>query len=335
MLDIRLDGYLHWSFEHPLNCLCSDALRPGVDYAIHWFARYEEESILSGGNRSEIIKRVMDKSGPGIILAGLATAVSFFAFVLTGFRGLMELGMITGMGILFIILADFTVLPALSYYLAAQKSSSSKPAERVNNRYLILLGPTGVRVVLAAALVLSAAGSIRAAGVRFDLNPLRLQSKDSESVYWEKVLVENSTKSIISADLITHTPEKVMSESAKFKALPTVSDVDNVFTLLPENQEDKMPILRSIARMVPELKSSVAVVVPGSDQVGTDPPGEALIEVLERINFKMQPEQASKWGASRPQVEQMVKVRELMDRILQTLKNSPSASERLSEYRPF
>ncbi len=306
----------------------------GSDYAIHWFARYEEERDLSGGSRSEIIKRVVDKSGTGIVLAGLATAVSFFSFILTGFRGLMELGMITGMGILFIILADFTVLPALSYYLAAEKGSFSKSAKRVRNRYLIFLSPTGVRAVLAAALVLSAVGSIMASHVQFDLNPLRLQARNSESVYWEKVLVENSTKSIISAALITLSPEKVMKESAKFKTLPTVSDVDTVFTLLPGDQEEKAPVLRNIARMIPELKSSVAGAAPGGGQGGEDPPcNAALIDVLERINFKMQPEQASKWGASRPQVEQMVKVREFIDRILQPLKNSPSAFERLSEYR--
>ena len=64
----------------------------GVDYAIHWFARYEEERDLFGGNRSAIIKRVMSKSGPRILLAGLSTAFSFLPFIITGFRGLMELG---------------------------------------------------------------------------------------------------------------------------------------------------------------------------------------------------------------------------------------------------
>ena len=68
----------------------------------------------------------MSKSGPGIMLAGLSTAFSFLPFILTGFRGLMELGMITGMGILLIVLADFTVLPALSLFLAAEKPTLSR-----------------------------------------------------------------------------------------------------------------------------------------------------------------------------------------------------------------
>ena len=314
----------------------------GVDYAIHWFARFEEERDLVGGNRSAIIKRVMDKSGPGIMLAGLSTAFSFLPFILTGFRGLMELGMITGMGILLTILADFTVLPALSYFLAAEKPASSRTTAQGNNRYLLRLGPTGVRAVLAAALIFSVAGSLGASGVQFDLNPMRLQSKNAESVYWEKVLVENSDRSIISAAVLTDSPEKARSESAKFKALPTVSDVDNVFSLLPGNQEQKIPVLRSIALLAPDLNPSVACLAtePGDGNLDANADQDAcssykadLIEVLQRIRFKMQDQQAEKWGASKPLVGQMVKVKESIDKIVQTLDDSPSALQRLSEYR--
>ena len=314
----------------------------GVDYAIHWFARFEEEKDRFGGSRPAVIKRVMDKSGPGIMLAGLSTAFSFLPFILTGFRGLMELGMITGTGILFIVLADFTVLPALSRYLAAEKPSSRRSATHPKKRYLLWFGPRGVRTILAAALILSIAGSIGASRVSFDLNPLRLQPKNSESVYWEKVLVENSDRSILSAGVLTHSPEEAKTESEKFKALPTVTHVDNVFSLLPENQEEKMPVLRSIALLVPELKPSITHVATerGNNNLdGTADPSDGssykagLIEVLQRIRFKMQDEQAEKWGASKPLVGQMVKVRELIDRIVQSLDNSPAESERLFEYR--
>jgi hypothetical protein len=47
----------------------------------------------------------------------------------------------------------------------------------------------------------------------------------------------------------------------------------------------------------------------------------------------MQDEQAEKWGASKPLVGQMVKVKELIDRSVQSLDNSPVESERLFEYR--
>jgi hopanoid biosynthesis associated RND transporter like protein HpnN len=312
----------------------------GVDYAIHWFARYEEERDLFDGDRRAIIKRVIDKSGPGIMLAALSTAFSFLPFLLTGFRGLMELGMITGMGILLIALADFTVLPALSLYMAARKPSAKVLANRANNRYLLRMGPVGVKSVLAAALILCVVGSIVASRVQFDLNPLRLQSKNAESVYWEKVLVEHSTHSIISAAVVTDSLEKMKIESAKFKALPTVSDVDNVLTLLPDNQEEKIPVLRSIALMVPDLKpSAVRIAKEANNNNFVSAPEvsaaykAALIDVLERIRFKMQEDQAAKWGASKPVVEQMSAVRRYIDDILNSFKGSPSALQRVSQYR--
>ncbi|MGA3112830.1 MAG: MMPL family transporter [Syntrophobacteraceae bacterium] len=314
----------------------------GVDYAIHWFARFEEERDLADGTRSAVIRRVMDKSGPGIMLAGLSTAFSFLPFILTGFRGLMELGMITGMGILLIILADFTVLPALSHYLAVEKPPVKRSSAQANNRYLLRLGPRGVRTILALALIFCIAGSLSASRVRFDLNPLRLQSKNAESVYWEKVLVENSDRSIISAAILTDSPEEVMKESAKFKALRTVSHVDNIFTLLPDDQEEKMPVLCSIALLVPELQPPVLRLASKQDQSNLDAAADAcdgpsykagLIEVLQRIRFKMQDEQAREWGASKPLVEQMVKVRKLIDGIVQALDISSTDSERLFKYR--
>jgi hypothetical protein len=311
----------------------------GVDYAIHWFARYEEERDLYDGSRTAIIKRVIEKSGPGIMLAGLSTAFSFLPFIFTGFRGLMELGMITGMGILLTVLADFTVLPALSEFLAVKKPSSKQLKAGEKERFLLSLHPTGVRTVLAVSLVICALGAILASHVQFDLNPLRLQSRNAESVVWEKVLVENATHSIISAAAVVDSPEKARTETARLKALPTVSDVDTVFTLLPGHQEEKIPLLRSIALLVPNLDPSLTCLALNSNHDCFDSPKQAddyqsaLIEVLQRIRFKMQEDQAEKWGASRPVVEQMVEVKKLIDKITGSLTQTLSGIRRLSEYR--
>jgi hypothetical protein len=199
-----------------------------------------------------------------------------------------------------------------------------------------------VRTVLATALILCIVGSLSASRVQFDLNPLRLQSKNAESVYWEKVLVENSEHSILSAAVLTDSPEEARNESAKFEAKRSVSHVDNIFTLLPDKQEEKMPVLCSIAWLVPDLKPSVVRLA--SEQGHSNSDGTAgtsafssykaeLIEVLQRIRFKMQDQQAEKWGASKPLVEQMARVKESIDRIVQSFDDSPAAPERLSEYR--
>ena len=97
----------------------------GVDYGIHWIARFEEEERKDSRNPREVIWEVTNRSGAGILLAGLSTAFCFLPFILTGFRGLMELGFITGMGILLILIGTFTVLPALSIFLTKGKRKNA------------------------------------------------------------------------------------------------------------------------------------------------------------------------------------------------------------------
>jgi hypothetical protein len=67
------------------------------------------------------------------------------------------------------------------------------------------------------------------------------------------------------------------------------------------------------------------------------PAPHEVIDVLERIRFKMDEEQAGRWGAHRPIAEQMTRVRALTGEILASLHGEPvNASRALGEYqRPF
>ncbi len=313
----------------------------GVDYGIHWFARFEEERDLAKGNRPLAIRQVMDKSGPGIVIAGLSTAFSFMPFILTGFRGLMELGMITGMGILFTLIADLTVLPSLCHYFASDKPAK-RPLPDSENRHLFSIGRKGVYSVIAAAVLLCILGGISALRVDFDLNPLRLQSQNAEAVKWEKILVENAEHSVLSVAALADSPEHVKTLSEKLLAQQSVLDISTVFTLLPQDQEAKVPILRSILARVPDINQSGHRVAEGAAyaslktqiDAGVDSQYSAqMVDILKRIQFKMQADQADRWGASIPVVEQMNRVRQKIDEIVNLLRSPPEAASRLSDYR--
>ncbi len=298
----------------------------GVDYGIHWFSRFEEEERLGFKDRRSIIRRVMECSGPGIFLAGLSTSLTFLAFVLTGFRGLMELGLITGFGTILNLLADFTILPAMSIFLAGKpgKTFVLKPVSDDGKR-LIHLNPKGARLLLACVVVLCLASLGSASRVKFDLNPLRLQAENAEAVVWEKRLMENSQRSLLSCASFASSPEEAKAKIKAFKELPTVSDVESVFSLLPENQDEKLAILRSLLPEIPRVQSVPAVT--GIRDI------ERLKEVLERIRFKMQEDQADQWGADAPVLEQMARVRVLTGEVVRELQDSPEALKRLAEYQ--
>lgn len=297
----------------------------GVDSAIHWFSRLEEEERSSAGGIDAVIRRVSERSGPGILLSGLGTTLAFLPFVLTGFRGLMELGLITGVGIMLNLLADFSVLPALTVMLGEQRKKAPHSKADQRSRDFIRLNPGSSRIVLWGAGGLALLCILSASQVYFDLNPLRLQTADAESVVWQKTLIANSDRSALFASALAASPEEVQAKSRAFKALPSVSDVESAFSLIPEDQAEKISLLRSLQPLVPTIHSKTLEVKP-SDR-------SEFVSVLERIRFKLQDQEAQKWGAEKPLVEQMARTRALASEVIGALQNYPDAMEKLSGYR--
>ncbi|MEM5788255.1 MAG: MMPL family transporter, partial [Syntrophobacteraceae bacterium] len=161
--------------------------------------------------------------------------------------------------------------------------------------------------------------------VCFDLNPLRLQTANAESVVWGQTLVTNSQRSTIFASSFAATPEELKKKAGQFQALSSVSEVESVFSLLPEDQDRKIPLLRTIQPFIPEMSRPKPV--DGPSDTGL------LTEKLERISFKLQGDQAERWGAEKPLVDQMERVRALAGSIGESVRSLPEAGVRLVEYR--
>ena len=294
----------------------------GVDYGIHWLARLEEEEIIDDRDRQSTLARVHQRSGYGIFLAGLSAVLSFLPLILTGFRGMMEMGMITGMGILFTLIATFSVLPAL---LMLEKSRKRLPPSFTGSRDLLRIEPNHAWLMLTGAAILGLFGSLGVNRVYFDPNPLRLQSASAESVIWQKALIDNARRTPLFAAAFCSSPEEVRTKSEAFKQLDSVAEVESVFSLLPEDQEEKISLLRSLSPKIPPMQAARLQKGPRDNR--------DFIDILQRIGFKMQDDQADRWGAEKPVIEQMVRVRTLSRRVAEILLASPDAEKNLFEYR--
>ncbi len=297
----------------------------GVDYGIHWFSRFREEELKGFPEVRDVIRSVATHAGPGIVIAGLSTALAFMPFVLTGFRGLMELGLITGVGTLLLMLADFTVIPTLSVFLAGYDPGKKRSRADAPDRNLVRLSPMVARMLLAVVVVMSMGMAWKAMGVRFDLNPLRLQAVNAEAVVWEKRLVESAERSLLAASAFASSSQELLSKSKRFEALPVVAEVQNLYSFLPDRQQEKIPLLRELIHKVPELGAPGAPF--DSMQV------KEFISVLERIRFKMNEEQAAQWGANQPTMDQMWRVRSLAGDVLTLLREDDAAPQRLQKYQ--
>lgn len=84
----------------------------GIDYGIHFFARYAEERGL-GKSVADAIEETFTSTGVGIAVSAGTTASSLFVLQIAQFRGFSEFGLIGGTGIVFALVSMLTMLPAL------------------------------------------------------------------------------------------------------------------------------------------------------------------------------------------------------------------------------
>jgi hopanoid biosynthesis associated RND transporter like protein HpnN len=251
----------------------------GIDYGVHWVSRYREEQETRGASKKEALQATMTKLGPGVLLAGLSAALSFFPLVLTGFRGLMELGIICSIGLVTATMMTLCLLPALILMFDKTKDTAGPRLPSGPVKPLLKFSKGQAFLVLVIACVGSVFSLWGASQIRFDLNMLRLQSRRSESVKWEKKLIEDSKHPSMQGAVFARSLEEVEKKTKVLEALPSVSRVESVVTLLPPEQKEKIDLLQ-------EMKPLLAGIHPFQIPSRTVDLSE-LNEILGRIHFKM------------------------------------------------
>src|SRR5213594_1462408 len=231
----------------------------GIDYGIYFLFRYEEELFL-GRNLREAIEITAARSGPGMLLGAVTAAGTFYVLWLTDFRGVRELGFIAGTALLLAWLAMMTVLPAM--LVLVDRRHASRPAgtipralalERIHVPFVERLVAYPKTVVL-MALALTAVSAWGLRYIQFDYNLLNLQAFGTESVYWEKRVLATAGRSGFAALASADSLDELRRKDAAFRALPSVSEVDSVLLLIPDDQPAKLKIIGDFAPLVAPVR---------------------------------------------------------------------------------
>jgi predicted RND superfamily exporter protein len=184
-----------------------------IDFGIHFITRYEEE-IRNHRSPVEAVEKTLVFTGQGIVTGALTTAAAFLAMGLTNFRGIQEMGIISGGGLVLCLIPMMTMLPAL--LLRGRQNSMDHavglPAEGRARLESFWLGRPGL--VVGATLALCALAATQFNKVDFDYNLLNMQSKGLPAVIYEKKLLFSGA-STFSSDDITNLPALVKKLTAK------------------------------------------------------------------------------------------------------------------------
>jgi predicted RND superfamily exporter protein len=205
--------------------------------------------------------------------------------MLTDFRGIQELGFIAGTAILMAWLGMMTTFPA--FLVLVDSHHAERPRNQAPRAHALerMHVPVLDRVVRYPKVVLTVAGVATAASlwaipyVGFDYNLLNLQAKGTESVLWEKRILANTGRSGFNGLASATTLEELRRKQEAFEKLPSVSEVDSVLRIIPDNQKEKIAIVKTFAPVVAPVR------VGRSSPVDLDRLTRALGELKRRLDI--------------------------------------------------
>jgi hopanoid biosynthesis associated RND transporter like protein HpnN len=235
----------------------------GVDFGIQFSVRYRSERHEHPDLRGAL-RWAARKAGDPLGLAAAATALGFFAFLPTSYRGLSELGLIAGCGMLVAFLCSITLVPATLALLnppgepAAVGFRSLAPLDDFLQRHRI--------AVIAGTILIALAGTPLLWHLRFDFNPVDLQSPDSPSVVTYRELQNDPETGGTDAEIVTPSLEQADTTAKRLAALPEVSRILTLNSFIPADQDQKIAALKQALQRLGPALNPPRMLAPPTDQ---------------------------------------------------------------------
>ena len=216
-----------------------------IDYGVHLISRYEEE-LRHGSSEEAALTKAMVYTGQGILTGGLTTAGGFLAMGLTDFKGIQEMGIICGGGLIVCLVPMMTMLPMLllrgrQNVVDHEQGELAEKRARIEN--LWLRRPLWTAGVI---LVLCALAATQLHKVYFDYNLLNMQSEGLTAVEYEKDLINSTPKSVLFGAVIATNLEQAVAFEQQLTNLPAVSSIDSITGFLNEDQTRKLATIEDI-----------------------------------------------------------------------------------------
>jgi len=139
----------------------------GIDYGIHFYARYIELRS-SGNNVHDSIIAAYERTGIAIMVSAVTTSSALFVLLFADFRGFSEFGFIAGLGILLALVCMLYILPALLTIfekfnlILLNENAGTETKQKVTRRYPF------ARLIVWVSVIITAVVLFKAPDLRFE-----------------------------------------------------------------------------------------------------------------------------------------------------------------------
>ncbi len=240
-----------------------------IDYAVHLITRYEEE-LRHGRSEEAALHKALVFTGQGILTGAFTTGGAFGAMALTNFKGIQEMGIICGGGLLICLVPMMTLLPVL-LLRGRQNLMDHKLSNKIDRRaQLEELWLRRPRLVLVVTLALCGLSLFQFRKIYFDYDLLNMQSPGLPAVVFEKKLIVASSlvaaeqegqkqdektkaKSILFCAVMADSPQQAVELEERIKKLSSVAGVDSMSQYFTEDQTRKLSLIGEIKQEIASI----------------------------------------------------------------------------------
>ncbi|HKR65763.1 MAG TPA: MMPL family transporter [Thermoanaerobaculia bacterium] len=229
--------------------------RLGIDFITVMYGRYVDERNR-GATMPHGIVTAIRASLPGVAVAAFTTAATFYAFLATDFRGMTQLGFLTGTGVLFFLLCTALMLPALiviserhgakkapKLFLHSFGSEKLIGASLRNPRRTITIWVVFIAICAVFSVRLRFSDNIqdlRAKGNAGVVNQEKVTKKFGQSFEFMMYVIEGKTQD----EVITRT-HAAARELRGLVADKTIGSYQSIATFVPP-REEQLAVIRTL-----------------------------------------------------------------------------------------
>jgi hypothetical protein len=225
----------------------------GGELGIHFCLRYAELAGR-GLSRGEALVETARSIGSSLVSSAGTTSIGFLVFLPTDYRGVAELGLISGGGVLLSLLATLTVLPAVLSLVAT-------PHPRSARGWTIRLEHLPVRRARAirwGALAVGVGAALLVPRIHFDHNPIHLRDPESPAVRAFRDLVARSEVTPWAIDVVMEDLPAAQAMAQRLEQLAPVKRAITALDFVPAQQETKREILADASLFLPPVAADGA-----------------------------------------------------------------------------
>ncbi|MFL6247588.1 MAG: MMPL family transporter [Thermoanaerobaculia bacterium] len=228
----------------------------GVDFMTILYERYADERYR-GATMVDAVRTFMRHALPGVIVGAVTTAATFYAFLATDFRGMTQLGFLTGTGIMVFLVAVVFVLPALVVLIERRREGKrTLRVHSVGSTPILKFSLARPRAVIIAWVIVVAIAGVIGTGVRFSDNIQNLRSKGNEGVRLQELVTKKFGQSFefmmygvrgkTASEAIVKT-ERALPELERIAQKKIIGSYQSIATFLPSETQQRRTIQKLAA----------------------------------------------------------------------------------------